>query len=750
MEIKIATSAYMGRTPTRRVLFLAVAALFLVPQTLACSSRCGNISIAYPFGIEPGCYKDGFNLTCNRTHHPPKLFLGDGTVEVLEVSIPNGTVQINNTGIKTDINSSRTWGGLRAGGPFFFAPHKNKLLVISCNSTQFTLMGEDNSTITACSTFCPDMGFRRMSNRQIQLVVEDCSGIGCCDAAILKGYTSYNIKLQPPDSPSSEVQSILFIAEMGFYSPSSLLFETHLEALPALLDWVISNSTCHKEVPASECRSSNSFCRNYTSHVYDGYQCSCSAGYEGNPYIPNGCQDINECAIPEVYSCHGICINIPGTFHCRCPDGTNGNASIPGGCIKNYSSGLGLIIGLSVGGGSILMLLGLGLPFMASKIKLYKVQKMKEKFFKQNHGLLLQQLISQKADIGERMLITLAELEKATNNFDKTREIGGGGHGVVYKGILDLHVVAIKKSKIAVQKEISEFINEVAILSQINHRNVVKLLGCCLEAEVPLLVYEFISNGTLYHHLHVEGPASLSWEDRIRIALEVATALAYLHSATTVPVFHRDIKSANILLDDNLTAKVSDFGASRYIPIDQEVATTAVQGTFGYLDPMYYYTGRLTEKSDVFSFGVLLVELVTRKKPFIYRSDDDDSLVSHFASLLTEGKLAEIVDPQVMEEDSGEVQEVAVLAALCTKLGGEDRPTMREVEMTLENLQARKKPCPCNASSNIYDEDQIAAHYMAVEDLLSENAPSVEQSTAQASRMQTTGDEILLEARLPR
>lgn len=167
------------------------------------------------------------------------------------------------------------------------------------------------------------------------------------------------------------------------------------------------------------------------------------------------------------------------------------------------------------------MLLGLGFPFIARKIKLYKVQKMKEKFFKQNHGLLLQQLISQKADIGERMLITLAYLEKATDNFDKTGEIGGGGHGVVYKSILDLHVVAIKKSKIAVQKEIDEFINEVAILSQINHRNMVKLLGCCLETEVPLLVYEFFSNGTLYHHLHVEGPVSLSWDDRIRIALEV-------------------------------------------------------------------------------------------------------------------------------------------------------------------------------------------------------------------------------------
>jgi hypothetical protein len=172
----------------------------------------------------------------------------------------------------------------------------------------------------------------------------------------------------------------------------------------------------------------------------------------------------------------------------------------------------GLRVGLVVGSGLVLLVLVFCAPFVTHKIKLRRSNRLKQHFFKQNHGRLLQQLIAQKADFGESMIIPLWDLEKATNNFDIARQVGGGGHGIVYKGILDLQVVAVKKSKIVVQREIDDFINEVAILSQINHRNVVKLIGCCLEAEVPLLVYEFISNGTLDHFFfrNGESPASAS------------------------------------------------------------------------------------------------------------------------------------------------------------------------------------------------------------------------------------------------
>jgi serine/threonine protein kinase len=357
--------------------------------------------------------------------------------------------------------------------------------------------------------------------------------------------------------------------------------------------------------------------------------------------------------------------------------------------LLSFSPGLITVIAISAGFGLLFSLLGI--TKITNKLKKRKAKKLGQKFFKKNHGLLLQQLISSNKDIAERTRIfSLQELEQATNKFDKNRIIGGGGHGMVYKGILsDQRVVAIKKAKIAIEREINQFINEVVILSQTNHRNVVKLFGCCLETEVPLLVYEFISNGTLSNHLHGQRENPLSWKDRLRMALETARAIAYLHSAASISVYHRDIKCANILLSDTLTAKISDFGASRSIAVDDTGILTAVQGTYGYLDPEYYYSSRLTEKSDVYSFGVILAELLTRVTPvFSAHSSERTSLASHFVSLIRDNRLSDILDPHIVDEGGArEAEVVARIAEACLCLKGEERPTMRQVETALEDVQ---------------------------------------------------------------
>ncbi|KAJ7959212.1 Wall-associated receptor kinase [Quillaja saponaria] len=326
-----------------------------------------------------------------------------------------------------------------------------------------------------------------------------------------------------------------------------------------------------------------------------------------------------------------------------------------------------------------------------------KLIKLKERFFRQNGGFILQQQLSrQERTFSETAKIfTAEELKKATKNYDEDLIIGRGGFGIVYKGLLaDNRVVAIKKSKIVDQSQIEQFINEVVVLSQINHRNVVKLLGCCLETEVPHLVYEFVNNDTLYDYIHGESEASdISWATLLRIAAETAGALSYLHSAASTPIIHRDVKTANILLDESYTAKVSDFGASRLVPIDHTELATMVQGTLGYLDPEYMLTSQLTEKSDVYSFGVVLVELLTGRKALLFdKPEEERSLAMYFLSYFIEDRLFQVIKSGLVNEGNKEtVKEVARLAARCLKLKGEDRPSMKEVGMELEGLRRTEK-----------------------------------------------------------
>jgi len=299
------------------------------------------------------------------------------------------------------------------------------------------------------------------------------------------------------------------------------------------------------------------------------------------------------------------------------------------------------------------------------------------------------------ANVENTKLFSSKDLDKATDHFNVNRILGQGGQGTVYKGMLvDGRIVAVKKSKVIDEGKLGEFINEVVILSQINHRNVVKLIGCCLETEVPLLVYEYVPNGTLFQYVNGQTEEfPLTWNMRLRIATEVAGALFYLHSVASTPIYHRDIKSANILLDEKYRAKVADFGTSRSIAVDQTHLTTLVHGTFGYLDPEYFQSSQFTEKSDVYSFGVVLAELLTGEKAISStRTQESKSLATYFIQSVDENNLFDIIDSQVLKEGKKEeIILVANLAKRCLDLNGKKRPTMKEVSMELEAVQMLQK-----------------------------------------------------------
>ena len=194
--------------------------------------------------------------------------------------------------------------------------------------------------------------------------------------------------------------------------------------------------------------------------------------------------------------------------------------------------------------------------------------------------------------------------------------------------------VAIKKSKAINDDCREEFVNEIIILSQINHRNIVRLLGCCLDADVPMLVYKFVSNGTLSEFLHdADNRPPIPLDLCLKIATQSAEALVYLHSSISCTILHGDVKSANILLDDQHNAKIADFEASAQKSMVESEFIMFVQGTFGYLDPESFISHQLTEKSDVYSFGVVLLELITRKRAMFADRFNEKKIIVLYLSL---------------------------------------------------------------------------------------------------------------------
>ncbi|XP_060974504.1 wall-associated receptor kinase-like 20 [Cannabis sativa] len=304
-------------------------------------------------------------------------------------------------------------------------------------------------------------------------------------------------------------------------------------------------------------------------------------------------------------------------------------------------------------------------------------------------------------------IFTGKEIVKATNNFCKSNLVGSGGFGEVFKGIFDDGTItAIKRAKFGNTKGTEQILNEVRILCQVNHRRLVRLLGCCVDLDLPLLISEFIPNGTLFDHLHCHSSkkyAPIKWILRLQIAHQTAEGLAYLHSAAMPPIYHRDVKSSNILLDEKLDAKISDFGLSRLVEEQQSKANnnnseiednnifTCAQGTLGYLDPEYHRNFQLTDKSDVYSFGVVLLEILTAMKAIDFNRDEEDvNLAVYVKKMIKEERLMEAVDPMLKEGSSKieleTMKALGLLAAACLNDQRQNRPSMKEVADEIEYL----------------------------------------------------------------
>ncbi|RWW80466.1 hypothetical protein BHE74_00011186 [Ensete ventricosum] len=290
-------------------------------------------------------------------------------------------------------------------------------------------------------------------------------------------------------------------------------------------------------------------------------------------------------------------------------------------------------------------------------------------------------------------LYSYKDMEKATDGFSPDHILGTGAFGTVYAGVFSHDgLVAVKRIKNRDNDSIEQVTNEIRLLSSVSHPNLVRLLGCCVEQGEQILVYEYMPHGTLAQHLQRERGPALPWTVRLTIAAETAKAIAYLHSAVHPPIYHRDIKSSNILLDRSYNSKVADFGLSRMGMTETSHISTAPQGTLGYVDPQYHQNFQLSDKSDVYSFGVVLIEIITALKAVDFSRAQSEVYLAAFAvDRIGKGCVDDIIDPHLAPNRDpwtlASIQKVAELAFRCLAFHRDLRPSMTEVADELEQIR---------------------------------------------------------------
>ncbi|XP_006662145.2 wall-associated receptor kinase 1-like [Oryza brachyantha] len=660
--------------------------------------------------MAPGCFLDGFEVSCNRTFDPPRAFLARGSqqndegyylsyeaavtstnywslpVELVDVTLSRGEARAYGAVVTDCTPTNESYHVYRRqltmldSSPFVLSSSRNVLTGVGWNvQAQLTKSLYSSGYMLSCASL---LQFPETA------ASGSCSGMGCCEANVTAGlrYSSVTFAHKNNSFWSPNPCSYGMVVEKNWYNFSKddiygnqTLPRKFPRGVPFVLDFAVGNASCPAQgqppLDSYACRSGNSSCVNATSSA--GYICKCWDHYDGNPYIPGGCQDIDECDLrtkfPElrdVYPCSddGICKNTPGDYECPCKPGMKGDGKA-GTCTEKFPLVARVIVG-TVGG--LLVLATLVFVFLLRKEK----QKMKE-FFIRNGGPILENAKSIK-------IFKKEELKRMTRTYSHV--LGNGAFGMVYKGFLDeQHPVAVKKSMKVDKTQKDQFANEVIIQSQVIHKNIVRLIGCCLEVDVPILVYEFVSNGSLQDILHGENKVPLTLDKRLAIATESAEGLAYMHSKTSTSIQHGDVKPANILLDDQFNPKISDFGISRLIARDVAEHTNDVIGDNNYMDPVYRETGLLTNKSDVYSFGLVLFEIITGKK--VVYGGASSFVKSYLDTYLTEIRANKVLfDKETGEKDIEHLHCLIEISKECLDNNVDKRPEMTDIAERLQGI----------------------------------------------------------------
>lgn len=402
---------------------------------------------------------------------------------------------------------------------------------------------------------------------------------------------------------------------------------------------------------------------------------------------------------PNVTLANGI-----SGHRCRCQEGFEGDGFVAGdGCRRTSDCSASKYLSGKCGGTRIGALVG-GLIAGASIVAVVALlcYCFRKRSTSLRNQLSAKRLLCQAAGNSSVPFYPYKEIEKATSFFSEKHRLGTGAYGTVYAGKLhNDDWVAIKRFRYRDTDSIDQVMNEIKLLSSVSHPNLLRLLGCCIEEGEPILVYEFMPNGTLCQHLQRERGSGLPWTIRITIATETAQAIAYLHSAMNPPIYHRDIKSSNILLDYNYRSKVADFGLSRLGMTESSHISTAPQGTPGYLDPQYHQYFHLSDKSDVYSFGVVLIEIITALKVVDFsRPHSEVNLAALAIDRIGRGCVDEIIDPYLEPHRDAwtlsSIHNVAELAFRCLAFHRDMRPSMMEVAEELEHIRVS------SWASNIY------------------------------------------------